>query len=532
MKKITIILLLFCIYIGNAQEEPPFTIFNIGANDELSNFGTAFYGDEMLLFSAPAKRNYIINNTWKGNGQPFLEIYAGTISENGELKDVHKFSKKVNTKFHEAGVTFSKDKKTVYFTRSNYFEGKYRKDSLGLNRLKIFKATKDAMGEWSEVSNLPFNNDHYSVGHPTLSADQKTLYFVSDMPGTIGGTDIFKVAVNSDGTYGSPVNLGSEINTIGKEMFPFIAGNNKLYFSSNGRNGIGMLDVYMSEINDQGEIISTTHLEEPVNSDNDDFGFIINDETGKGYFTSNRYGGKGDDDIYFFIENRPIICDQAVEGIITDFETKLLLPGTLVKVFKSNVLIDSLTVTVGTDAKFKFPLECESSYKIVASKENYIDKSITLNTSDENEKIHEIEIALAPDAEFVVVGDKTLLKINTIYFDYDKSDIREDAATELNKAIKIMTKYPKLIVEFGAHCDSRGPDSYNDRLSTRRANSTVDYMTQRGVSTHQLTGKGYGERMLTNKCSNGVRCTEDEHQLNRRTEFVIMNPEVLKSMYK
>lgn len=532
MKKFMIILLLFCIYIGNAQEESPFTIYNLGVNDELSNFGTAFYGDEMLIYAAPAKRNYIINNTWKGNDQPFLELYVGVISENGEIQDVQKFSKAVNTKFHEADVTFSKDKKTVYFTRSNYFEGKYRKDSLGLNRLKIFKATKNGDGDWSEISNLPFNNDHYSVGHPTLSEDQKTLYFVSDMPGTIGGTDIFKVAVNSDGTYGTPMNLGSEINTIGKEMFPFISGNNKLYFSSDGRNGIGMLDVYMSELNEQGVIINTTHLEEPVNSDYDDFGFIINNETGKGYFTSNRYGGKGDDDIYFFIENRPVICNQSVEGIIKDFETNLLLPGTLVKVYKSNVLIDSLTVTVGSDAKFQFPVECESSYKIVASKENYIDKSVILNTTDENEKIHEIEISLEPDAEFIVVGDKTLLKINTIYFDYDKSDIREDAAVELNKAIKIMKKYPELIVEFGAHCDSRGPDSYNDKLSTRRANSTVAYMTERGVTTQQLTGKGYGERMLTNKCSNGIRCTEEEHQLNRRTEFVIMNPEVLKTMYK
>ena len=275
MKKFTIILLLFCIYIGNAQEESPFTIYNIGVNDELSNFGTAFYGDDMLIYSAPAKRNYIINNTWKGNDQPFLELYVGAVSENGELEDVQKLSKKVNTKFHEAGVTFTKDKKTVYFTRSNYFEGKYRKDSLGLNKLKIFKATKNGGGEWSEVFNLPFNSDHYSVGHPTLSEDQKTLYFVSDMPGTIGGTDIFKVAINSDGTYGTPINLGSEINTIGKEMFPFISGNNKLYFSSDGRNGLGMLDVYMSELDDQGEIINTIHLEEPVNSDNDDFGFII-----------------------------------------------------------------------------------------------------------------------------------------------------------------------------------------------------------------------------------------------------------------
>lgn len=531
MKKITIILLLFCFYIGNAQkEESPFTIINIAANNEFSNFGTSFYGDDMLVYASPAKRNYIINNVWKGNDQPFLELYVGVISENGELEDIQKFSNIINTKFHEADVTFSKDEKTVYFTRSNFFEGKYRKDSLGENRLKIFKAIQDASGAWSKIYNLPFNNDNYSVGHPTLSEDQKTLYFVSDMPGSIGETDIYKVSVSADGSYGTPINLGTEINTVGKEMFPFISGNNKLYFSSDGRNGLGNQDVYMSELGENG-VIKTVALEEPINSEYDDIGFIINSETGKGYFTSNRSGGKGDDDIYSFIEIRPIICDQVITGTTKDFETKDLLPGTLVKVFKSNVLIDSLTMTVGNNAKFEFPVECESTYKIVASKENYLPKTVTINTTDENEMVHEIDIYLEPDEEFIVIGDKVLLKINTIYFDYDKSEIREDAAVELNKAIEIMKKYPSLIVEFGAHCDSRGPDSYNDKLSTRRANSTVDYMTIRGISTERLTGKGYGERKLVNKCSNGVKCTEEEHQLNRRTEFVILNPEVLKSMY-
>lgn len=531
MKKITIILLLFCFYIGNAQEEEsPFTIFNIGVNNEFSNFGTTFYGEDMLVYAAPAKRNYIINNLWKGNDQPFLELYVGTITESGEVTDTQKFSNVVNTKFHEADVTFSKDNKTVYFTRSNYFEGKYRKDSLGMNRLKIFKATKDANGAWDNVSDLPFNNDNYSVGHPTLSEDGKTLYFVSDMPGSVGKTDIYKVAINNDGSYGNPVNMGPEINTIGKEMFPFIAGNNKLYFSSNGRNGLGMQDVYMSELNENG-VVSTVSLEEPINSPYDDIGFIINSETGKGFFTTNRPGGKGDDDIYFFIENRPIICNQFIVGTTKDFDTQELLPGTLVKIYQNEVLIDSLTITVGDDAKFEFPVECETTYRITASKENYLPKNFTINTTDEDEKIHEIDIYLEPDEEFIVLGDKVLLKINTIYFDYDKANIRDDAAVELNKAIEIMDKYPDLIVEFGAHCDSRGPDAYNDKLSTRRADSTVDYMITRGISPERLTGKGYGERNLVNKCSNGVKCTEEEHQLNRRTEFVILNPEVLKTMY-
>lgn len=526
MKKIAVLILLFCVFTSKAQiEAPRYFIKNIEANNALSNFGAAFYGEDKLVFASPAKRNYIISNVWKGNNQPYLDLYVGTITEEGGLKDVQKFSDVVNTKFHEADVAFSKDKKTVYFTRSNYFEGRYGKDSLGINRLKMFKATQDAAGNWSEIFNMPFNNDNYSVGHPTLSEDQKTLYFISDMPGTLGKTDVFKVAVNDDGSYGTPVNLGKEINTSEKEMFPFIAGNDELYFSSEGRGGLGMLDVFMSKLNNNG-VVSTIRLEEPINSDKDDLGFIINKKTGEGYFTSNRAEGKGDDDIYYF---KNLDCNQSVVGLTKDKKTGMLLPGTTVTLYKDNIKIDSVTVTVGENGKFEFPLDCESSYKIVGNKQNYLQGSVDLMTTDVNNKIHQVTLDLEADEEFVVIGDRVLLKLNTIYFDFDKFDIRPDAEIELKKAIEIMKKYPDIIVEFGAHCDSRGPDVYNDKLSTRRANSTVAYMTARGISSERLTGKGYGERMLVNNCANGVKCTEEEHQLNRRTEFVIKNPETINN---
>ncbi len=530
MKKVTIILFLFCVHLTMGQgEESTYTIKNIAANSVMSNFGTSFYGDDKLVFSSPAKRNYIISNVWKGNGQPFLQLYVGTIVDDGELNNITKLSKEINTRFHEADVTFSKDKKTVYFTRSNFFEGKYRKDSLDINRLKIFKAVQDNLGKWSKIYDLPFNNDHYSVGHPTLSEDQKTLYFVSDMPGTLGKTDIFKVTVNDDGTYGEPVNLGPEVNTAEKEMFPYISGNNELYYSTNGRDGFGNLDVYVTIFNDDYTFESTKNLGNEINSEYDDFAFIINNETLEGYFSSNRFdkSGKGDDDIYFFKENRPVICDQFVEGIVKDSETGLPIPGAKIEVYKNNVQVDSLTVLVREMATFELPLECNSTYKFVGNKENYIQNKVTITTTDEDRKIHKVEIMLEPDKEFVVVGERVLLKLNTIYFDFDKSFIRPDAELELKKAIKIMEKYPEIIVEFGAHCDSRGADSYNDKLSARRADSTVEFMTQRGISKDRLTGQGYGERKLTNKCSNGVKCTEQEHQKNRRTEFVILNPEVI-----
>ena len=520
-------MLLFCVSLGRAQEqEPTYTIKNLASNSVLSNFGTTFYGEDKLVFSSPAKRSFIINNLWTGNNQPFLELFVGSINEDGELKDIDKLSNLVNTRFHEADVAFSADKKTMYFTRSNYHEGRYRKDSLGINRLKMYKATLGADGKWSNVSCMPFSNDNYSVGHPTLSEDQKTLYFISDMPGTLGETDIFKVAVYDNGTYGEPENMGPDINTPKKEMFPFISGNDELYFSTNGREGLGMLDIYMSKLGDNG-VISTTHLGEPMNSERDDFALIINNKTLEGYFSSNRLEGHGDDDIYYFKKELPIICNQFVKGIVKDNKTGLLLPGTLVHLFKDNVKIDSLTITVGKEALFEFPLDCDTSYRFEATKTNYLKATVVLNTNDEDEKVNEIVLALDPDDDFIVIGDKVILKIETIYFEFDKSKITLDAAIELDKAIKIMKKYPGLIVEFGAHCDSRGHDAYNDRLSTRRANSTVEYMVNKGISTSSLTGKGYGERRLTNKCSNRVKCTEEEHQKNRRTEFVITNPEIL-----
>ena len=320
MKKVFIILLLFGIqFMSIAQEtEERYTIKNLTINNSYSNFGSSFYGEDKLIYASPAKRKYIIKNVWTPNGQPFLDLYEGTITPGGELVKVRKFSSKLNTKFHEADVTFTKDKKTVYFTRSNYFEGKYRKDTLGINRLKIFKAEVGANDEWLNVSSMPFNDDNYSVGHPSLSEDGKTLYFVSDMPGSLGKTDIFKVSVGADGSYGMPINLGPEINTVGKEMFPFIDGNDELYYSSDGKEGgLGMLDIYLNKLVPNG-VLPSVLLGSNINSTRDDFAFIINKEKREGYFSSNRYKGKGDDDIYYFKEEIPleIACNELVNVIL------------------------------------------------------------------------------------------------------------------------------------------------------------------------------------------------------------------------
>jgi outer membrane protein OmpA-like peptidoglycan-associated protein len=528
MKKIFIILLLLGSFLETKAQinEEHYVIKNLSINNAYSNFGTSFYGDDKLIFAAPAKRNYIINNVWKGNNQPFLDLYEGTINEEGGLVNVRKFSSKLNTKFHEADVTFTNDKKTVYFSRSNYFEGKYGKDSLGQNRIKMFKATVGPNDEWFNIESMPFNNDNYSVGHPTLSEDQKTLYFVSDMPGTLGKTDVFKVAVNEDGTYGLPMNLGPDVNTIEREMFPFIDGNDELYFASDGKEGLGMLDIYFCKLLPNGTLPSI-HLGSNINSEKDDFAFIINKEKREGYFSSNRGLGKGDDDIYYFKEKSPlkVDCNENINVLVKNKTNGKPISNALISIFSNNQVIveNEKTDNLGL---FRFKGMCLTNYKIEAKKKFYITTSKNIQTTNKNNNNHNILLELLPD-EFIVLREKVMININTIYFDYDKSHIRKDAALELDKVVVIMNKYPQLKVETGSHTDSRGPDSYNFKLSEARANSTVDYIISRGISPDRISGAGYGESQLINKCSNGVKCSSEEHQLNRRTEFVIVNPEVI-----
>lgn len=531
IKKVFIVLLLLVSFIeSKAQEtektEERYVIHNLSTNNAYSNFGTSFYGEDKLIFAAPAKRKYIINNLWTPNNQPFLDLYEGTIIDNGELINVKKFSSNVNTKFHEADVTFTSDKRTVYFTRSNYFEGKYKKDTLGINRLKMFKAKVGANNEWTNIESMPFNDDNYSVGHPTLSEDGNTLYFVSDMPGTLGKTDIFKVAVLGNGMYGRPVNLGPDVNTPEREMFPYIDGNDELYFSSDGREGLGMLDIYMCKLVENGAL-PAVHLGNNLNSFRDDFAFIINKEKREGYFSSNRSNGKGDDDIYFFKEEKPLVieCNENLKIVVKNKNTGKIIPKALINISKDTEQLVSGEET-NDQGTYDFKADCLTSYKIEASTKFFLPTIVDFQTTNRNKKTNEIVIELAPD-EFLVVRDKMMININTIYFDYDKSNIRPDAAFELDKVISIMNKYPKLVVESGSHTDSRGPDVYNEKLSTRRANSTVDYIISKGIDASRITGKGYGETQLTNKCSNGIKCTDEEHQLNRRTEFVIVNPEVI-----
>lgn len=536
MKKIvslTVVFFLFTVsIIAQKSSSNTYDIRLLGkeVNNEYSNFGTSYYGSDKVVFSSPKKRNYIIRNVWNPNNQPYLDLYVGEVSSDGSLTSVEKFSSTLNSKYHEAQVCFTKDLSRVYFTRNNYFKGRYTADESGVNRLQLFTASVDSNGVWSDVQPLPFNSDEYSTGHPALSSDGSVLYFVSDRPGGLGGTDIYKVSVKGNNEYGTPENLGNSINTSGDDMFPYVDGKD-FYYSTDGKSdGKGGLDLYISELSEEGVLGAPKNLTN-LNSSSDDFAFIIDGKSRTGYFSSNRDGGHGDDDIYFFKElkkeePKPLKCTYTF--VVKNKLTGALLSDSKV-VIKQGNSIKNEGVTDG-QGRYVYTEDCvkDAKYTVSASKRPVYSRSEVVTDAYSKDNLSpSYEILLSEEFKRTEKG-KIVIKINPIYFDYNKSTIRDDAKPELDKVVEAMVKYPKIRIEAGSHTDSRGRNSYNQRLSERRAKSTVDYITSRGVASERISYRGYGETQLVNHCKDGVKCSKEEHQLNRRTEFVIVNPEVLE----
>ncbi|MFE3869178.1 OmpA family protein [Flavobacterium sp. LS2P90] len=554
-----------------------FEIKNLAINTVNSEFGAVKQGQN-LVFSGIEKKAGLFDKTYKWNNERYLDLLTIRI-ENRNSGDsiVDFFSDELNTSMHEANAVFTKDGKTVYFTRNNFKKGKRAKNSNKISNLQIFKAEL-INNRWTSVVSLPFNSDDYSTEHPALSNDEKTMYFASDMPGTMGSFDIFSVSINSV-DYGTPKNLGNKINTPKKEQFPFISKDDKLYFSSNGLTGYGSLDIFVSEI-ENNSFSKPLNIGLPANSGFDDFSFTIDSESKEGYFSSNRPGGKGNDDIYELKETKPLViedCAQLIAGIITDVDTKLPLENALVSLQNLDKVEIQKVVTT-QDGKFSFAVACETGYSVLASKEDYTKDSRSFKLNKERSKISdasmslksasmikkeeeiaiqkkkneeiallekdktdkqiaaqkEIEIAqikkkekidniIASEKDVVKDKDRLIIKTDPIYFDYDLWYIRKESKPILNRVIEIMKKYPDMVVEIGSHTDNRGNDNYNRNLSTNRAESTKAYFIDQGIVEKRIIAKGYGETVQIIKCEPSESCSEEEHELNRRSEFVIKN---------
>lgn len=497
-----------------------YDIGDAGINSKYSDYGSSLYHNKLIFTSSRDTGNFA-QRKHKWTNQYFTNMYSADITPEGPLTNAVKFAKNINSKFHEATPVFTKDGKTMYFTRNNFNDGKKGKDANRITLLKIYKATLiDSV--WQKATEVSFSSDSYSTAHPALSPDEKTMYFASDMPGTHGQSDLWKVKINDDGSFGTPENLGTTINTEGKETFPVLTDENELYFATDGHPGLGGLDIFMSRMNADGTFQAPLNIGAPANSPQDDFAYLIDTKTRKGFLSSNRDGGQGYDDIYRFLETRKLICEQNLSGIVTDLETGEVLPNTKVTLFDEK--FTKLKEVMSDDKGFydMGAVECGKTYYVRGEKDPYQTKEQKITISKETGKT-DLPIQLEKKVKPVTVGDDLAkaFGIKIIYFDLDKWNIRADAALELEKILDVMQQYPNMKIDVRSHTDSRASSKYNDRLSERRAKSTMAWLTKNGVDVNRLTGRGYGETQLVNKCADGVKCTEEEHQANRRSEFII-----------
>lgn len=498
-----------------------YQIEDAGINSRYSDYGSFIYNNKIYFASARDTGNFS-QRKHKWTGEYFTNIYNADLDPaTGSTTKVNKFKSAINTKFHEASPVFTKDGKTVYFTRNNYIDGKKGKDENKVTLIKLYKAELGKDNKWTNITELPFNSNNYSTAHPALSPDEKTLYFASDMPGSIGESDIYKVSINPNGGYGPPENLGNSINTEGKETYPYLTSENEIYFASDGHPGLGGLDVFVGDIDNSGKVSNIQNVGADVNSPKDDFAYIIDPETRRGFFSSNKEGGQGSDDIYKFLETKRLRCVQELYGAITDAETGAVLPGAKVTLYDDQMNLKNSAVADGSGL-YSFAVECGKTYYVRAEKPEYTTRELSVTIEKTSGKTN-LPIALEKATCKVTVGDDLgkCFGIKMIYFDLDKSNIRTEAALDLEKILAVLNDYPNMKLDIRSHTDSRASHQYNEALSDRRAKSTIQWLVKNGIAPNRLTGRGYGETELVNKCADGVPCTEEEHQANRRSEFII-----------
>lgn len=438
---------------------------------------------------------------WTGNG--YLRLYINANSDSSSL-----FPIVPETEYHVGPATFSADGREVYFTRTRIPKNPvYVKGKLASINVEIYSSRMDETSKtWSAPVAFNYNNvNEWSVGDPWLSADGNTLYFVSNMPGGKGGTDIYSCVKDADGSWLTPVNL-TAVNTEGNERSPSLDGNKAFYFSSDGYPGMGGLDIFRSQILGK-EFLKPLNLGYPVNSPQDDFAYAMFSDS-LAYLSSNRLEGMGSDDIYSVAWQ--ILLALKLEGQVFNKKNGLPLSSALVTLKGSN----NTLLKAQTDDKgfYSFKLERNVTYDLTAEKTGFRSADTSFVTV----------VSLIKDFYLDQVELNKPIKLENIYYDFDKSNIRADAVIELDKLVKIMRDNPTIWIELGSHTDSRGNDKYNQWLSQSRANSAVQYIIDRGIEKNRISAKGYGESRLLNQCANGVKCTEQAHQLNRRTEFKIV----------
>lgn len=584
------------------RDSTRFDIKASSVNSEQSEFGVCVIDSANVYFSSSRSEGRGSGRVYNWNNQSYLNIFESSLGPDSSLSGAEASGRFFNTRYHEGSMSYDKVNDVLYFTRNN-IKGSHNEQtsSAGNLNLAIFYAERKENGEWNEPKAFEYNNPEYSYGHPAASPDGNKLYFVSDQGGGLGGTDIWMCS-KQDGKWSVPENLGFKINTPGNEMFPYPSGD-KLFFASEGHPGLGGLDIFYAVL-DGGAILNVNNLGYPVNSSADDFSFYIFPKSKRGFFSSNRMGGQGDDDIYEltisppktlhitgtivddatdevlegvtiilerlngedngtllgnsdenggfevetpfvqsleikalkqlyypevveietdpvsgYIENLEIRMkrfDYAVEGRVRLADTGQPTAGALVRLMDENgKLIEE--IETAADGRYFFILEEDSNYTLEASYPDYLTLSEDVSTSGLEKGISYKDFTLFRPEKGTVV------KLDNIYYDYNSDVIRPDAAKELDRLVKILKDNPSMSIELGSHSDSRGSDGYNLSLSKKRAKSAVNYLISQGIDSSRLVSKGYGETQIKNRCKNGVECSDEEHEVNRRTEFIILD---------
>lgn len=500
-----------------------FKIENLGINTDKQEFGSVLYGNQ-LVYSSNAPRKGIIIKKYIWTNEPFLDFYVTDTLQQNEITRTP-FELKFNKKYHEGTITFTGDLQRVYFTANNYKS----KSSNGIIKLQLYFADKQLDGTWGEPQLHEFSDKEFSIGHPWVSNDGKTLYFSSDKPGGFGGVDIYRSTMNENETWSTPENLGAEINTEGDEMYPYFNEEDQIFFfSSNGHFGLGGLDIYAVAIHHNffGKV---NNLGTPLNSSYDDFGVVFKSNMNRGYFSSNRIDGKGGDDIYAISYLKKLKLEESpkeIKGTVMNQDSELLDSVSVVLYDTEMNAIDSLLTD--STGRFSFIVDPYRDYSLIGTLEKHKDdsSSVSLDILEESVTIDLTLVREKIEPVFIEVDHQLFLSVQTIYFDLNSSELRADTRN-LDHVIEVMNDFPNMVIELGSHTDCRGTKDYNQRLSDERAKSSTEYIKERITNPDRISGKGYGETQLINDCACEGKitsnCEEEEHQNNRRTEFKIIS---------
>jgi len=502
---------------GNPQR---YTVENLEVNTSGLDFGASFMGDR-LLFASTRDTGTVATHINSWDNRTFLNLYGAAILDNGGLGEVTRLKKVLRSRFHESSPAVTREGDTLYFTRTNVTP-KSKKEKKGAKTLKIYRVVRQNNGKWGKPEDLSINGSTFNTAHPALGPKGDRLYFVSDRDGSLGQTDIYVTDILKDGSLGVPQNLGPQINTQGRESFPFVTARNELYFASDGHFGLGGYDVFYTALSGPTARMPI-NLGAPINSGMDDFAFALDTDKKKGYFSSNRPGGKGNDDIYAFVEHQDIASALmgSLRGTVRDADTGEPLEQVSMTLFngKGERVGGSKTDAQGN---YLFPrVNIGIPYRILSEKEDYDSDDAQFLWAQGADGV---DFALKRNSYALVAGADLakMLNIPLIYFDFGSSQIRPDAAIALQKTLAALERHPGLKIHIRSHTDSQGDDAYNMALSRERARSTLEWLVKNGIARDRLMATGHGESEPVAPCGPGQPCDAAEHQRNRRSELIVM----------